>query len=106
MVIVETDTIYLSEKPPSIRVIVTMWERDGRERSQEGAPTIQVRIHWFLRLTEMASIRVKSNHEEASNSIYCILITNTCFIDPNLPFPATVVLVPSIILSQSLVSLS
>ncbi|KIM40772.1 hypothetical protein M413DRAFT_167654 [Hebeloma cylindrosporum] len=91
-VMIETDTLYFMKKPPSIGVIVAMWEtrRKGAEH-QGGAPTMRVRIHWFLRPTEMASIRAKREHEE--NEIYYSLSTR-------------VVLTPSVILSKCSVSSS
>lgn len=79
-VMVETDTLYLMKKPPSIGVIVAMWEtRRKGEENQECAPTMRIRIHWFLRPTEMASIRAKREHEEVSNRFYCISSTNTFY---------------------------
>jgi origin recognition complex subunit 1 len=86
-VMVETDALYLMKKPPSIGVIIAMWEtRRKGEENQEGASTMRIRIHWFLRPTEMASIRAKREHEEVSNLFYCILSTNM-FIERNILFP-------------------
>jgi len=81
-VMVETDTLYLMKKPPSIGVIVAMWEiRRKGEENQQGARKMRVRIHWFLRPTEMASIRAKREHEEVgTDTISCILSTNTSFL--------------------------
>jgi len=80
-VMVETDTLYLMKKPPSIGVIVAMWEtrRKGVE-NHEGATAMRVRIHWFLRPTELASIRAKREHEKASHGsfVYLIASTNIC----------------------------
>ena len=66
-VMVETDSLYIMKRPPSIGVLVAMWEV---RRKAEGlhAPTdtnkMYLRIHWFLRPTELASIRAKREHEE------------------------------------------
>jgi len=88
-VMVETDTLYLMKKPPSIGVIVAMWEtRRKGEENEEDAPTMRVRIHWFLRPTEMASIRAKRDHEEVSNRMHFLhFVTNTHrFIERNILF--------------------
>jgi origin recognition complex subunit 1 len=78
-VMVETDTLYLMKKPPSIGVIVAMWETRRKGDENQGAPTMRVRIHWFLRPTEMASIRAKREHEEVSDRFYCISSTNVFY---------------------------
>ncbi|KAF9534025.1 hypothetical protein CPB83DRAFT_420329 [Crepidotus variabilis] len=74
-VMVETDTLYIMKKPPSVGVIVAMWEVRKLEGNleQADANSMKVRIHWFLRPSEMASIRAKRDHEE--NEIYYSLAT-------------------------------
>lgn len=89
-VMVETDALYFMKKPPSIGVIVAMWEtRRKGEENQGGATMMRVRIHWFLRPTEMASIRAKRDHEEVSNRMHSLhFIANTHrFIERNILFP-------------------
>ncbi len=67
-VMVETDTLYIMKCPPSIGVVVAMWET----RKQEDADTLtdasrmRIRVHWFLRPTELASIWSKREHEDVS----------------------------------------
>ena len=74
-VLIETDSIYLVKRPPSIGVIVAMWQI--RENAQEAADPdeMRVRIHWFLRPKEMASIRAKRQHEEVC--FYCIFLSES-----------------------------
>ncbi len=66
-VMVETDALYIMKRPPSIGVLVAMWEVRQKGDAQN-APTdsnkMRLRIHWFLRPTELASIRAKRDHEE------------------------------------------
>lgn len=67
-VMVETDTLYIMKRPPSIGVIVAMWEtrKKADSRIVAGASRIRIRIHWFLRPTELASIRAKREYEDVS----------------------------------------
>ena len=60
-VMVGTDTLYIMKRPPSIGVIVAMWEtrKKGDLRIRADASRIRIRIYWFLRPTELASIRAK-----------------------------------------------
>ncbi|KAF8972307.1 hypothetical protein BDZ97DRAFT_1784119 [Flammula alnicola] len=89
-IMVETDTLYLMKRPPSIGVIVAMWETRQKGEDVEIGPTkMRVRVHWFLRPTEMASVRAKREHEE--NEIYYCLSTR-------------VIVTPSVILSRCAVS--
>jgi len=64
-IMVETDTLYLTKRPPSIGVIVSMWQtRIKGEITNRDASKMRIRVHWFLRPTELASIREKREHEE------------------------------------------
>ncbi|KAJ7770849.1 P-loop containing nucleoside triphosphate hydrolase protein [Mycena maculata] len=84
-VAVETEAIYKRDKKPSIAVIVAMWElvatdsEDQEDVEEEGkdAGHMMVRIHWFLRPTELATIRVKRDHLE--NEIYYSLASSVVF---------------------------
>ncbi|TFK36756.1 P-loop containing nucleoside triphosphate hydrolase protein [Crucibulum laeve] len=72
IILVETDFLSRVKKPPSIAVIVSMWEvrpklGDGEE-SESDPKKMRVRVHWFLRPSELASIRAKRDHKE--NEIY------------------------------------
>ncbi|KAF8802447.1 P-loop containing nucleoside triphosphate hydrolase protein [Phlegmacium glaucopus] len=90
-VLIETESIYVVKRPPSVGVIVAMWQI-GRSAEEAADPNkMRVRIHWFLRPKEMASIRAKRQHEE--NEIYYSLST-------------TVVIAPGAILSPCTVSSS
>jgi origin recognition complex subunit 1 len=66
-VMVETDTLYIMKRPPSIGVIVAMWEtirKANAEDASTDASNMRIRVQWFLRPTELASIRAKRDHEE------------------------------------------
>jgi origin recognition complex subunit 1 len=63
-VLIETDSPYLVKRPPSVGVIVAMWQIKGNTQEAADPNKMRVRIHWFLRPKEMASIRAKRQHEE------------------------------------------
>ena len=63
-VLIETDSMYLVKRPPSVGVIVAMWQIKGNAQETADPNKMRVRIHWFLRPKEMASIRAKRQHEE------------------------------------------
>lgn len=63
-VLIETDSLYLVKRPPSIGVIVAMWQIKRNAREAADPNKMRVRIQWFLRPKEMASIRAKRQHEE------------------------------------------
>lgn len=69
-VMIETDTLYNFKRPPSIGVIVAMWET--RHLSESGRETdftgMRIRIHWFLRPGELAAIRAKHDHKDVSGN--------------------------------------
>lgn len=71
-VLIETDTLYRVRRPPSVAIIVSMWEcRSKDEFSGEvDSSKVRIRVHWFLRPTELASIRAKREHEEV-RLFYC-----------------------------------
>jgi len=75
-VMVETDTLYIMKRPPSIGVIVAMWETRKEEDSDTltDASSMRIRIHWFLRPSELASIRAKREHDDVST--YVIVFEN------------------------------
>lgn len=64
-VAVRTKAVYKRDKP-SIAVIVAMWElvSENGEEGDENAEQMMVRIHWFLRPSELAGIRVKREELE------------------------------------------
>ncbi|KAJ7128891.1 P-loop containing nucleoside triphosphate hydrolase protein [Mycena crocata] len=102
-VAVETAALYKRDKNPSIAVIVAIWELlvgNNREREEEEAEDkltghILVRIHWFLRPTELAAVRAKHDHLEteiyyslASSAIFgSTSITSTCTVSAEAPAP-------------------
>ncbi|KAF8150196.1 P-loop containing nucleoside triphosphate hydrolase protein, partial [Crassisporium funariophilum] len=89
-VLIETDSLYLMRRPPSIGVIVAMWQtRQKDDDSQADQSNMRVRVHWFLRPTELASIRAKREHQE--HEIYYSLSTRA-------------IVSPSVILSRCDVS--
>jgi len=67
-IMVETDVLYLQKRPPSIAVIVSMWEvkRRGKETDQHDPLNMKVRVHWFLRPGELPAHREKRETEEVS----------------------------------------
>ncbi|EIN10097.1 P-loop containing nucleoside triphosphate hydrolase protein [Punctularia strigosozonata HHB-11173 SS5] len=64
-ILVDTPSIYPTIRKPSIGVIVSMWRViwHGEEDVDEQA-TMRVRVHWFLRPTELASVRARRDHRE------------------------------------------
>ncbi|KAF9463967.1 P-loop containing nucleoside triphosphate hydrolase protein [Collybia nuda] len=77
-VLIETDTLSRIRRPPSIGIILSMWEtRRKREEEEEedwDPANMRMRIHWFLRPAELASIRAKRDHTK--NEIYYGLRTS------------------------------
>lgn len=69
-VAVETVALYKRDKKPSIAVIVAIWELVAEDGEEEEDRPMMVRIHWFLRPTELASIRVKRDHLEVCGYFY------------------------------------
>lgn len=63
-VLIETDSIFLVKRPPSVGAIIAMWQIKGNSQKVADPNKMRVRIHWFLRPKEMASIRAKRQHEE------------------------------------------
>ncbi|KAF5326681.1 hypothetical protein D9619_003969 [Psilocybe cf. subviscida] len=101
-VMVETDTLLSVRRPPSVGVIVAMWETSkvGEEEQVTGdavgngdagtnPANMRIRVHWFVRPSEMASVRAKREHEE--NEIYYCLCHKS-------------ILTPSVILSRCTVT--
>ncbi|KAK2459901.1 hypothetical protein APHAL10511_008101 [Amanita phalloides] len=69
-VLIETNALDAMKKPPSIAIIVSMW--DVRKRNAEidhfDCNKMRIRVHWFLRPSELA--RVRANREHLQNEIY------------------------------------
>ena len=65
------DTVLVATDPkkPSVGVIVTMWEIRSREESAD-VPRMRVRVHWFLRPTELPQTRAKRNHFQVNTSCW------------------------------------
>ncbi|PFH48309.1 hypothetical protein AMATHDRAFT_150197 [Amanita thiersii Skay4041] len=88
IVLVETDTLSRFRRPPSVAVIVSMWEvrtQGGVVYDQGNGNGMRIRVHWFLRPSELAGIRAKREHAE-----------NEIFYSLN----STETLVPEVILSH------
>jgi origin recognition complex subunit 1 len=73
---------------PSIGVIVAMWETQGLENEDEGdgedeeedevgGKGMKVKIHWFLRPTQLAGIRAKRDHVEVSPICSLLVLLTT-----------------------------
>jgi origin recognition complex subunit 1 len=63
-VLIETDSMYLVKRPPSVGVIIAMWQIKEVAELTADPNKMRVRIHWFLRPKEMASIRAKRQHKD------------------------------------------
>ncbi|TFK49740.1 P-loop containing nucleoside triphosphate hydrolase protein [Heliocybe sulcata] len=72
----DTVLIATNAKKPSVGVIVAMWQVQAGEEEVEredddeqgGEGKMKVKVHWFLRPTELAGVRAKRDHLE--NEIY------------------------------------
>ncbi|KAI0047680.1 P-loop containing nucleoside triphosphate hydrolase protein [Auriscalpium vulgare] len=65
------DTVLLATnvKKPSVGVLVGMWEVTGADDDDdEASKRVRVKVHWFLRPSELAKLRAKRDHYE--NEIY------------------------------------
>ncbi|KAJ7053968.1 P-loop containing nucleoside triphosphate hydrolase protein [Mycena amicta] len=79
-VTVNTLAIYNGDRKPSVAVIVAMWELvvDGEAApDDENVAQMMVRIHWFLRPSELGKHRAK--RECLENEIYFSLNSNAIF---------------------------
>ncbi|KAF8634081.1 hypothetical protein AX15_001083 [Amanita polypyramis BW_CC] len=69
-VLIQTNTIDNRKKPPSIAVIISMW--DVRAKRQEAnnpnRNKMRIRVHWFLRPSELP--RIRANREHLESEIY------------------------------------
>ncbi|KAF6760325.1 replication control protein 1 [Ephemerocybe angulata] len=89
---IETDTLSRQRRPPSVAVIVSMWEvrKGGEELTREhDSSKMRLRVHWFLRPSELAAIREKREHAE--NEVYYTLTSSD-------------ILLPNVIVSRCSVS--
>jgi origin recognition complex subunit 1 len=79
-VLIKTDTLYRTHRPPSVGVILAMWEtkvKDGEKGVHEPDPSkMRVRVHWFLRPTELASIRAKRDHTKVGSNDSIFLMSS------------------------------
>jgi len=64
IVLIETNTLDTMKKPPSIAIIVSMWDvhkiHGDTEDSDHGE--MKIRVHWFLRPSELARVRTNREH--------------------------------------------
>lgn len=60
------DTVLVSSsgKLPSVGVIVSMWELREDKRDVIGKFPVKVKIHWFLRPSELAVVRARREHHD------------------------------------------
>ncbi|KAG5635717.1 hypothetical protein H0H81_010321 [Sphagnurus paluster] len=72
-ILVKTDHINLQHKPPSIGVIIAMWEIRKKASELSDPNKMRLRVHWFQRPAELGGIREKRDH--AKNEIYYTLAT-------------------------------
>ncbi|KAG1905407.1 P-loop containing nucleoside triphosphate hydrolase protein [Suillus fuscotomentosus] len=78
-----------STKHPSVGVIASMWEFQGKEDKEGGNSQMMIRIHWFQHPSELPRIRAKREHFE--NEVYFTLASQA-------------ILPPSCILSHCTIS--
>jgi origin recognition complex subunit 1 len=71
-VLIKTDTLYRMHRPPSIGVILAMWETKAKDQEEDeyesDSAKMRVRVHWFLRPTELASIRARRDHMKVGSN--------------------------------------
>lgn len=69
-VLIETDVLSRVRRPPSVGVILGMWETrtKGEEEEDHDPAKMRMRVHWFLRPAELASIRAKRDHMKVCGS--------------------------------------
>jgi origin recognition complex subunit 1 len=58
----DTVLVTSANRLPSVGVIVGMWENCWEDEVGEETRKMRVKIHWFLRPTELAGIRAKREH--------------------------------------------
>ena len=65
----DTVLVQTQAKQPSVGVIVALWE--VRMPGEEGEEKVymKVKVHWFLRPEELASVRAKKTHEKVRRSM-------------------------------------
>lgn len=61
---IETDTLSRVKRPPSVAVIIAMWETRSKGSSVSDPAKMRLRVHWFLRPSELANIRAKREHAQ------------------------------------------
>ena len=60
----DTVLVYSTNRLPSVGVIISMWEtRWTRGEDEEEVESKVVKIHWFLRPSELAGVRAKRDHQ-------------------------------------------
>lgn len=57
-----------STRHPSVGVIASMWEFQGKEIREDDSPQMMVRVHWFQHPSELPRIRAKREHLEVSGT--------------------------------------
>ncbi|KAF7306437.1 Origin recognition complex subunit 1 [Mycena indigotica] len=87
-VTVNTMAVHNGDRKPSVAVIVSMWElvlEDDEEEAEDGDENVgklMVRIHWFLRPSELPRHRAK--RECLENEIYYSLDADAIFLSSSL----------------------
>ncbi|TFK74218.1 P-loop containing nucleoside triphosphate hydrolase protein [Pluteus cervinus] len=82
-ILIKTDELSRMHRPPSVAVIVAIWEvrEKGKSDEESDGKNVRVRVQWFLRPSELPNIRAKRDHEH--NEIYYSLATNAT-LEPDL----------------------
>ncbi|KZT42160.1 P-loop containing nucleoside triphosphate hydrolase protein [Sistotremastrum suecicum HHB10207 ss-3] len=63
----DTVLVKTMARVPSVAVLVAMWQVQSREGGDE-VPEMRIKVHWFLRPTELPGVRAKRKHRP--NEIY------------------------------------
>ncbi|EJD07069.1 P-loop containing nucleoside triphosphate hydrolase protein [Fomitiporia mediterranea MF3/22] len=74
----DTVLVRTQAKLPSVGVIVAMWEVRAMDRSEQQRVYQKVKIHWFLRPTELPRVRAKRDHLE--NEVYFSLASTAILV--------------------------
>ncbi|KAF7966325.1 hypothetical protein HWV62_39169 [Athelia sp. TMB] len=59
----DTVLVYSTNRLPSVGVIISMWENRWTREEEEEVDSKVVKIHWFLRPSELAGVRAKRDHQ-------------------------------------------
>lgn len=79
----DTVLVHSVNRLPSVGVITSMWENHWtREDDGVELDSKVVKIHWFLRPSELAGVRAKREHQPVRliPPLYCVYLLTRCYI--------------------------